>query len=364
MKTSYFLWAIYLLIYPFYLFEEGNPQLADIFGTLLILINAKTILLNIRTNPINHYLFIFVIYTAIINTVLMISIGDITVLKNSLYYTYSFLLMITVFSKLKETTFLKTTLISASASVIIQLILFPFITYQGVRTQLFFNNPNQLALWGICMLIIIFLTTKRLKIKPKIYIPLLIGITITILISASRAALVGAILFWIYFISKSLKNILIITTILVSTFIFLDKKLDLEAKSFAFIEYNFNRFSNNTLTGNQSINNRGFNRISENPQYLLFGAGEGANIERFNEKIELHSTFLNILFSYGFIGLIIYLLAFSSLLKKISTETIILFLCIVFFASMHMTLRIPLFWITLLFIVFFKTEKITLEKTF
>ena len=143
----------------------------------------------------------------------------------------------------------------------------------------------------------------------------------------------------------------------VIAFIIIDFNYDLNLENFAALEYNMDRFSNNTISGNQGIGTRGFQRIGENPQYLLFGAGEGA-FERFNETIELHSIFASVLFSYGIIGLFFYLGAFKSFALKFSKETMAVLFPVVLFAAVHMTLRIPLFWITLLFVLYLHEEKI------
>ncbi|WP_347925824.1 hypothetical protein [Pontimicrobium sp. SW4] len=361
MKFSHYIWAIYLIAYPFYLLPEGNPQLADLFGAILIIVNLKSILTSINTNKYTKYLFLFVVYTFIVNSIWMLIIGDIKILKNSVFYLYSFFLMLFIFNRIKDTSFLEITFKALSIALIVQALLFPFIKSQGVRTQLFFNNPNQLALWGLCLLAIIYVLTRLLHKKTTYTIILLVLCTLFILISASRAALGGAIIFWLFFIIKSRKNLIIFGVASVIAFIIIDFNFDLDLKNFAALEYNMDRFSNNTISGNQGIGTRGFQRIGENPQYLLFGAGEGA-FERFNETIELHSIFASILFSYGIIGLFLYLGAFKLLAIKLSRETIAVILPVALFAAVHMTLRIPLFWITLLFVLYLHEEKIRVNN--
>lgn len=357
MKFSHYIWAIYLIVFPFYVFAEGNPQLADIFGSILILVNVRPIIMSINSNRYTKFLFLFIVYTFIVNSIWMLLIGNFDILKNSIFYLYSFFLMLFIFNRLKDTSFLEITFKALSISLLVQTVLFPFIKNQGVRTQMFFNNPNQLALWGLCLLVIIYVLTRLLNKKTAHTILLLALCTLFILISASRAALGGAIIFWVFFIVKSRKNLLIFGVALVIAFIIIDFNFDLNLKNFAALEYNMDRFSHNTISGNQGIGTRGFQRIGENPQYLLFGAGEGA-FERFNETIELHSIFASILFSYGIIGLFLYIGAFKSFAIKFSRETMAVILPVVLFAAVHMTLRIPLFWITLLFVLYLHEEKI------
>ncbi|VAV84548.1 hypothetical protein MNBD_BACTEROID02-293 [hydrothermal vent metagenome] len=356
MKFSHYIWAIYLIIYPFYFFAEGNPQIADIFGVLLIVVNFKSIMTSISTNRFTKNLFLFIVYALILNTVWMLILGDFILIKNCIFYVYCYFLTLVIFNKIKEESFLLITLKALSIALIIQAILWPFIKSQGVRTQMFFNNPNQLALWGICLLIIIYVLARILKVKEIYSISLFLLSTLFIIISASRAALLGGIVFWLFYIFNSRKHFIIAITVFIIGIIFINYNYDIKIHEFAALEYNAERFSKNGLTSDQSFGGRGYGRIIENPQYLLFGAGEG-EYERFNESIELHSILANILFSYGIIGLMLYLGAFASFTKKMTLEVFVILFIIAFFGSVHMTLRIPLFWITLLFVIYLHEEK-------
>lgn len=355
MKFSYYIWAIYLIVYPFYFFEEGNPQIADVFGVLLIFANLKSILTSINTNRFTKNLFLFVIYAFIVNTIWMLILGDSILIKSSVFYLYCYLITLVIFNKIKERSFLLITLKALSITLIVQAILWPLIKSQGVRTHMFFNNPNQLALWGICLLIIIYVLVRILKVKEIYSISLFILCSFFIIISASRAALLSCIVFWLFYIIKSRKHFMIFAFVTVIGIIFINYNYDFKINNFAALEYNADRFSKNELTGNRSFGGRGYGRIIENPQYLLFGAGEG-EYERFNEDMELHSILANILFCYGLIGFVLYLGAFASFTKKMSTEVFVVLFIIAFFSIVHMTLRIPLFWITLLFVIYLHEE--------
>ena len=146
MKFSYYLWALYLIVFPFYVFSEGNPQIADIFGAVLIVFNLKPILQNFMETKFTRYLLYFVVYSILVNTVWMVIIGEILIIRNSVYYIYCFLFLMFIYNKIQEEGFLKFTLRAIYISLIIQLFTWPLVGDQGPRTQLFFNNPNQLAL--------------------------------------------------------------------------------------------------------------------------------------------------------------------------------------------------------------------------
>lgn len=352
MKFSDYIWAIYLIVFPFYVFESGNPQIADIFGAILIITHIGTILTNIKTNRFTRSLFLFVIYTFIVNAVWMLILGELEIIKNSVFYFYSFLMVLFLIGKLEDTTFLWFTLKAITIALVLQFMLWPFVESEGVRNQMFFNNPNQLGLWALCLLIISSVINEI--VKPKLLyalIPLIIA-SFLIIISASRAALAGCLLFWAFYIIKSRKHLILFITIAIVGGIFISYNYELNLDNFTALEYNIERLQSESITSDRSLGGRGYDRIVNYPQYLLFGAGEGL-YERFNESIELHSIFANILFSYGVIGFAIFIFAFSSLLKKKMTkEVIVLFLGIAIFAMVHMSLRVPFFWMTCLFIIY------------
>jgi hypothetical protein len=350
-------------VFPFYLLESGNPQLADVFGALIIGLNIKSILTSINTNRFTKNLFLFVIYTILVNTTWMLIAGDFAILMSSVFYFYSFLMVLFLINKIKDKAFLSLTLKAITVALIIQTLLWPFAQSGGVRNQMFFNNPNQLGLWALCLLIIISVIIRILKTKTVYAIPPLLLCSFFIIISASRAALAGCIIFWMFYVIKSRKHIVIFITVSIISFLFISSNFDLEIGNFTALEYNLERLQNDDLSDNRSFGGRGYDRIANFPQYLLFGAGEGPS-ERFNEDIELHSVFANIVFSYGIIGIVLFISAFASFTKKISKEIIVLVLALALFGMVHMSLRVPFFWIASLFIIYlheFKSKDLELE---
>ena len=281
----------------------------------------------------------------------MLIVGDFAILLSSVFYFYSFLMVLFLINKLKDKSFLNLTFKAIAIALIVQTLLWPFVQSEGVRNQMFFNNPNQLGLWALCLLIILSVITRIQKTKAIYAIPLLLLCSLFIIISASRAALAGCIIFWMFYIIKSPKHIFIFITISIISFLFISNNFDLKLNNFTALEYNFERLKSDDLSGDRSFGGRGYDRIANFPQYLLFGAGEGPS-ERFNEDIELHSVFANIFFSYGIIGMALFISAFASFTKNISKEVIVLALALALFGAVHMSLRVPLFWITSLFIIY------------
>lgn len=347
MKFSYYIFALYLIVYPFYFFESGDPQIADLLGVLLIAINIKDILLQIKTNAFTKGLYLFVIYTLILNSIWMLILGDIFILKNSLFYLYSFFMLLIFYSKIKDPSFLSIIIKGISICLIIQLILWPLIADQGVRTHMFFKNPNQLAFWSFCILLISHIICVLIKPKRFYVFTTLVLSTLFIFISASKSAIFASILFWIYYLIKSRKQLFMLISIVIVGFSFLIVLEKFNVNNFTTVTNVIERLTEKKTAGQLKLEGRGYERILNYPEYLLFGAGEG-EYTRFGEQIELHSTFFNILFSYGIIGLSFFLIAIRAIIKKASKQVVFLLILLVLYTLAHMTLRSPLFWLSLL----------------
>lgn len=358
MKFSTYIWAIYLIVFPFYLFEPGNPQLADLFGVILIFSRGRAVLLNVGTSRFTRGLFIFVMYTFIVNAVWMLIVGELKILKNSLFYLYSFFIMLSLVDKIKDEKFLLFTFRIITVSLIIQTVLWPFVNSQSVRNQMFFNNPNQLGLWALCLLVISSVIIQLNKIKlSHALIPLILS-TFFIIISASRAALLGSIIFWLFYIIKSKKHLFIFAMATVVIVFLISYNYELNLKNFTALEYNIQRAQTESIVDNRSLGGRGYDRIINYSQYLLFGAGEG-EYYRFNETKELHSVPASIFFSYGIVGLIIFMFAYSKLSYKLGKQVIALSMALGVFVLVHMSLRVPYFWISSLFIMYLHERNIS-----
>ncbi len=259
--------------------------------------------------------------------------------------------MLFISSRIDDHGFLKFTLIAIGISLTIQLVLWPFIADQGVRTQLFFKNPNQLAQWALYLLLIVNVINEI--VKPKLIFTLSLSFLCTffVILSASRSATAGVVLFWLFFLIKRRKQMILLGVglVLVISTLTISGKLQIGASDFNTINYIIERMTTKNKTYNQGLEGRGFDRIFNYPQHLLVGAGEG-QIERFGSDIEIHSTLFNILFCYGIIGFTLYALALWQIVNNMFKEVLAMFIVLGIFMHVHMTLRIPLFWIILLFL--------------
>ena len=112
-----------------------------------------------------------------------------------------------------------------------------------------------------------------------------------------------------------------------------------------------NRIGSIGQQDDDSFSSRGYDRIWEFPQYLLFGAGEGA-YDRFRrwDNQEFHSTFGTILFSYGLVGSTFFVWWMLKLYRVSGIHYFAYLFPPVLYGVAHQGLRFSLLWLLLAFL--------------
>ena len=113
------------------------------------------------------------------------------------------------------------------------------------------------------------------------------------------------------------------------------------------IETLSSRIANSRIDADDTLAGRGYDRIWNNAEYIIFGAGEGA-VYRFDTFLggEIHSSVGTLLFSYGILGLLLFLYALGRL--GIQDRVCIKYiLVILIYGLAHQGLRSTHFWIFL-----------------
>lgn len=107
------------------------------------------------------------------------------------------------------------------------------------------------------------------------------------------------------------------------------------------------RVSNIGKDTDDSLSMRGYDRISDYPQYWVFGAGEGA-YERFdNATYEFHSTLGTVQVSYGIVGLLQFLFIIFYVIRKNGFKGWYILACLLIYGLAHNGLRNSMFWMLL-----------------
>ena len=213
----------------------------------------------------------------------------------------------------------------------------------------------------------IFSIEKILELKRKYWVYLL-GI-ILIFISASTGMLMAVTIFLMIntllntnFIKKTrfilkkktiLLVLIICLTVIFSFFIneFYNKKISsfinekiLDSMIFDRVEEKINKaFSSE----NEITKDRNLNMLFDNWEYIFLGAGEGF-FERFNSKIEIHSTLPSILFYYGIFPTIILLYWIFINLKGLKIKKLSQYIALFVESFNLLNQRKLLFWVLIL----------------
>jgi O-antigen ligase len=195
------------------------------------------------------------------------------------------------------------------------------------------------------------------QIKPRDNIEILKNITVYIIaftllvFSSSKSALVSYALFliFIFYIEMvkrfNIKKLLVSSLIGVAVIGAMVMNLDKVENIVENTEL-FSRTANVGTEDDDSLAGRGYDRLIQYVQYTLLGAGEG-KFTRFalsKHHGELHSTIANILFSYGFIGLLLFISLFLN--PKYYLGKVLFYMSpILLYGLAHNGIRSPLFWI-------------------
>lgn len=359
-----FLWGIFIILYPFYFFKKsGIPQIADYVMAIVIVLVFISSGLKLKKDihPTVKDFIYFVSYIVFINFIWTLLTGDTSILMNALYYFYNFLVLTTflvMYTKAKDKLIIVISY-SIFITVILQVVLsFFYLDFSGFRQTLFFNNPNQLGYFAILCAVIFLIITKHVKIKNIYQVLFYLSTMYLVVLSLSKVAILGFVILLVCLLKKNFVLLLFISILLIVVYPVVDEEMRLLSN----LE---RRMGSLGLSVDDSLAGRGYDRIINQPQYLLFGAGEGS-YKRFESRVsgEMHSGFGTIFFSYGLVGFILFLKILYGLFKPLHKNySYILYTLPVFFYSLaHQGFRWPLFWM-LMAIVFILHHNKTNNQT-
>tara|TARA_Y100000589_G_C27195829_1_gene646769 strand:+ start:5652 stop:6716 length:1065 start_codon:yes stop_codon:yes gene_type:complete len=351
MFSSSRLFLFALLLSPLYLWESGLPQIGDFVYALSFLpylYNFTILNTLIKTWP--KTLLLFIIWVAIVSLFWLIYLNDPDFIQPFFYYAFNFIISSTLFIYLiKDQNFLNkiSNILFFNSLIVLITIIAKIGMYRNTGT---FNNPNQLALFGLFIMSTIqLLNNYDIPKKGK---DLFIYITgfLCVLSSLSITAILPTPFF---IICSILKDRIKITSLLLSIILLLIPIFLINN-----IPYIGGRLVQRGGRTGQKIErfivDRGYIKLQENPQYLIFGAGEGAP-ERFGNNQEIHSLPANVFFAYGILGILSLGYSLYLILNPFTIQNILLLLPIGFYSLTHMSLRSTFIWI-LLAIIYFKNS--------
>lgn len=365
-RVSQGLLVAYLLLKPFYLWDSGLPQVADAFMLCLICLG----LLESRGRhggwPSDYPLsaLAFVYWTVLVNVSAMLLVAPETQFALASVmnvYNVGASFAVLLFARLDRLALFRSLFYGSVGTLAIQVLWLTLIeSGWGSRATGSFNNPNQLAYFSLLCIILLILAHEVLQPRVSFTALAILAGLFLIVMSMSRAAIVAAgvvlvgTLLWPPAEGAKRKRFprAIILTAAVVAVLFLIR-LQAFAES-ALLQPIVERA--HAASGGNFESVRGYDRITEHPEYWFQGAGEGA-YWRFDATNELHSTLGNVQVSYGLIGTVLFGIMLYSVLRGASTKYAYVIAAVLAYGLAHNGLRNTVFWILLAVLASFGTDR-------
>jgi hypothetical protein len=357
-------WAIYLLLIPLYIFHSGLPQPGDLLVLLVIPLalqhwNGK---LGRDMRGTVRALLWFTLWVCLVDVTWMVATGSFTVfgtdsfLLYPLYYIYNALIFVAalVLYRRHGDRFLRVTVFAITITVYAQVVSSIALGSGGARGTLFFNNPNQLGYYALLAATLIALTHRRLQLRLVTSSLTLVCCGVLAMISASRAAAGGVAVLLVFMLFSNPK--ILVAACLAGAAVVSGVGPVADA-----IEASQDRVLNRSAHSDASFfQERGYDRIWRNQQYLVLGAGEGG-LSRFDDTayvkgMEIHSSAGTILFSYGIVGALLFLVFTWRLIRGARARLVITLLPPLLYTGAHQGLRFTMLWIVLAVFVALKDD--------
>jgi hypothetical protein len=345
-------WALYVFLFPVYVFGNGLPQPGD----LLIFVMAPVALVSLPprlsragVKPTRALLW-FTAYVVLVDFAWAVLLdaysldAKVSPIFTPIFYLYNvffFVIALALYDRYRER-FLWVTLQTVLLTVVVQVAI--SIVYSrggGTRGSVMFNNPNQLGYYATLTACILTLGRRAFGLSTfRATVGLLCCGYLGIL-SASKAALGSiAILVAIGMLNRPRTMILAaLGAVALLSFGPVSDRLKLAQQ----------RIQEDESAG--FYEERGYDRIMAYPEYWVLGSGEGA-YRRFREVSvigahELHSSAGTLFFCYGIVGLLLFARFVFQIVRFVSLRTTLVLVPAAAYGLTHQGLRFTLFWILL-----------------
>ncbi len=344
-------WCAFALFIPFYVMPSGLPQPSDalVFLLLPLALASWDGRLDARTARTLRVLLWFALWVFLVDYAWAFALWKWTRLKDFIIHPFYVLFNVCVFvsalliARRDPRRFLRATVEIVYVAVFVQFAASFVYRTELYRGELFFNNPNQLGYYALLAACLLAMTQRALGISRW-----RAGLAVTCcaylaVLSASRASAIGiAVLLFVLVLSNP-RTIIIATIASVGL-------LSIGGPISDAIDKAKERTESADMRRANFAEERGYDRIWKNPEYLLAGAGEG-DYQRFAEPRtqprELHSSFGTILFCYGIVGVLLFGVFFWRLVQGAPPRLTFMLVPVLLYAVAHQGLRFTMFWVVL-----------------
>jgi hypothetical protein len=364
-----FVWAMYVLLVPVYVIKSGLPQPGDWLILILVPLALARVngALDASQRPSLRLLRWFLIYVALINVAWSAALGWWSFsgkhgfLLTPIIYIYNALIFwaVLMIHRRHGSQFLwftgRLTLLSILSQVALAVL---SINNATNRAELGFNNPNQLGYFALLAASILMVLHRR-KYLSTIEVAIgLIGSSYLCLISASKAALGSIAILAIVGLIVRFRTMLFVSALFALTVLVANPVSEA-------IDNAVQRFENDQSYG--FLEERGYDRIWDNPEYWVTGAGEGG-LKRFEQDEavigdhEIHSSFGAVFFGYGILGLVLLCAFLYAVVRRTEPRMWLLLAPTMAYGVTHQGLRFTPFWVLLALVVVLRTDDLRARR--
>jgi hypothetical protein len=350
-RPSLWVWTLFLLLSPLYVFKPGLPQPGD--WLVLALVPATLLGWNGRLERSDartvRALIWFTAWVFVVNYAWAIVLWKWTDRKDFVLHPFFYFFNTAVFvcslilARRNRLAFLRLTTDVVFVTLVALLVASFFYRDDYYRGQVFFNTPNQLGFYALLSACLFAMVQRPLGLSR---LRAAIGITLCAylaVLSASRASVAGVLVLLFVLLFSNPRTIIIASLAAVGV-------VSVGGPIANAIEVSENRITNGQDRKMTFAEERGYDRIWRNPQYLLTGAGEGA-YERFvgvgEKRRELHSSFGTVLFGYGVVGIALFVLFGVRVVRGAPLRIALMLVPSLVFTVAHQGLRFTMFWVVL-----------------
>jgi hypothetical protein len=332
--------STYFLLKPFYFVSSGKPQPGDFLAMVLLgtILTVGTAQHQPRTTRLLFFASLFVAYAALVNMSWALLLGNVDLLWGPLFLAFNLALfcLCLLMADCYGERFFRYTLVAVGTSLILQALLSQVAPTATRRQVIFFENPNQLGYWTLLSTSIFFLCTLRIRVHWAIKLVVTCASLYLVALSLSKAAIAAMLaLCGLVFVVRPRYLMLLLPIAALAPIVLAGTQLEDN------LLWRFDTLGQ----ADDNLAVRGYSMLFDFPQYLFFGAGEGA-FERFRvwSSREFHSTLGTILFSYGMLGLTFFGLLIHRIYREAGLYRCAVLAPAFLYGATHQGLRFSLLW--------------------
>jgi len=351
-------WCFFLLTTPIYLFDSGLPQPGDLL--VFLLVPFSLLAWNGRLERAGgravRSLLTLTLWVCAVN-VAWAAVLSKWELQEFLIFPFFYVFNAAVFvcalilARPNPERFLRITVAVVSVTILYQVIS-TFLIGGSSRGQAFFNNPNQLGFYAVMAACLLAMAQRPLNMGRLIPALGVTGCAYLAMLSASRSAVAGILVLLFLMLFSNPRTILVASLAaagLVNLGGPVSDAID-ESRKRAFED----RHPDRTF-----VEERGIDRMSEHPEYLVLGAGEG-DVTRFRKHAwgagEIHNSYGSLVFCYGVVGFALFLMFLIRVVRGAPLRMTLMLVPVGVYMIAHNGMRSTTLWV--LFALFMLLKKL------